>query len=108
MVLPDLETLFELNMESASLLAESKNMSDPFDALIDNRDKGFGVTKLTELFNSVKSFLVPFIQKCRETCRNVKRQNQGLIVTTLCSERADQILGDLLCTCPLLPDWAPR
>ena len=74
MVLPDLETLFELNMESASLLAESKNMSDPFDALIDNRDKGFGVTKLTELFNSVKSFLVPFIQKCRESETQPDRQ----------------------------------
>lgn len=67
LVLPDLEQLFDLNMESALLLAKSKNMKDPFDALIDNRDKGFSVKKLTELFNEVKSFLVPFIQKCKES-----------------------------------------
>ena len=43
MVLPDLEKLYALNLESSSLLAESKSMSNHFDALIDSRDKGFGV-----------------------------------------------------------------
>ncbi len=67
MVLPDLEVLFDLNVESAQLLAKSKNMNDPFDALIDDRDKGFSVSLLTKLFDEAKSFLVPFIKKCKES-----------------------------------------
>jgi len=67
MVLPDLENLFNLNVESASLLAETKDMGDPFDALIDDRDKGFSVKLLTQLFDKMKTFLVPFIRKCTET-----------------------------------------
>ncbi|NPD87934.1 MAG: carboxypeptidase M32 [Asgard group archaeon] len=67
MVLPDLEKLFALNVESTSLLAKSKDMDDPFDALIDSRDKGFSVNNLTKLFDEMKSFLVPFIKKCKES-----------------------------------------
>ncbi len=92
MVLPDLEILFDLNMESASLLAKSKGMNDPFDALIDNRDKGFSVNLLTKLFDEAKSFLVPFIKKCKESgvqpdrfflSRNVPRSTQVKMVENL-------------------------
>ncbi len=92
MVLPDLEKLFNLNIESTTLLAKSKNMNDPFDALIDSRDKGFSVKSLTKLFDEVKSFLVPFIKKCKESelkpdrsflSRNVPRSTQVQVVENL-------------------------
>ena len=67
MVLPDLKKLFELNLQSAELLAKSKNMNDTFDALIDDNDKGFSVNLLTKLFDETKSFLIPFIKKCLES-----------------------------------------
>ncbi len=67
MVLPDMEKLFALNVQVAELYAKSKNMHDSFDALIDHRDKGFSVEKLTKLFDEVKVFLIPFIKKCTES-----------------------------------------
>ena len=92
MVLPDLEDLFALNVESTTLLAKSKNMDDPFNALIDSRDKGFSVKLLTNLFDEVKSFLIPFIKKCSESevkpdrsflSRNVSRSTQVKMVENL-------------------------
>ena len=92
MVLPDLENLFALNVESTTLLAKSKNMDDPFNALIDSRDKGFSVKLLTNLFDEVKSFLIPFIKKCSESevkpdrsflSRNVSRSTQVKMVENL-------------------------
>lgn len=92
MVLPDLEDLFSLNDEANRLLAKSKNMDDPFDALIDSRDKGFGVEILTKLFDEVKSFLIPFIKKCTESdikpdrsfiSRKVPRSSQVKMVENL-------------------------
>jgi len=92
MVLPDLEKLFELNVESTALLADSKNMNDSFDALIDSRDKGFGVKNLSNIFDEMKSFLVPFIQKYIESevkpdrsflKRIVPRSNQIQMVENL-------------------------
>lgn len=92
MVLPDLEILFDLNLESASLLAESKEMNDPFNALIDSRDKGFSVDSLTKLFDEAKSFLVPFIKTCKESgvkpdrsflSRHVSRSTQVKMVENL-------------------------
>jgi carboxypeptidase Taq len=92
MVFPDLEKLFTLNIESSSLLAQSKNMSDSFDALIDSRDKGFGVKNLTKFFDEMKSFLVPFIKQCEESevkpdrsflSRNVPRPAQVQMVENL-------------------------
>ena len=56
MVLSDMEKLFALNVQAAELYAKSKNMHDSFDALIDQRDKGFSVEKLTKLFDEVKAF----------------------------------------------------
>ena len=92
MVLPDLENLFALNVESTTLLAKSKNMDDPFNALIDSRDKGFSVKILTNLFDEVKTFLIPFIKKCSESevkpdrsflSRNVSRSTQVKMVENL-------------------------
>lgn len=92
MVFPDLEKLFTLNIESSSLLAKSKNMSDSFDALLDSRDKGFGVKNLTKFFDEMKSFLVPFIRKCEESeikpdrsflSRSVPRSTQVQMVENL-------------------------
>lgn len=67
MVQPDLEKLFPLQLEAAELLAKSKSMNDPFNALIDTRDKGFSVSLLTKYFDEAKSFLIPFIKQCRES-----------------------------------------
>ncbi|MCE7746925.1 MAG: carboxypeptidase M32 [Candidatus Heimdallarchaeota archaeon] len=92
MVLPDLENLFALNVESTTLLAKSKNMDDPFNALIDSRDKGFSVKILSNLFDEVKAFLIPFIKKCSESevkpdrsflSRNISRSAQVKMVENL-------------------------
>ncbi|MHA1707847.1 MAG: carboxypeptidase M32 [Candidatus Heimdallarchaeaceae archaeon] len=64
MVLPEMEKLFTLNLESSELLAQYKGKKDPFDALIDSRDKGFSVPFLTKIFDEVKAFLIPFVQDC--------------------------------------------
>ncbi|UCG03503.1 MAG: carboxypeptidase M32 [Candidatus Heimdallarchaeota archaeon] len=63
-VVPDLKKLFDLNMKRAELLARSKGLDDPYEALINNRDYGFSVKKLSKIFDETKSFLVPFIKKC--------------------------------------------
>ncbi|MHA1201208.1 MAG: carboxypeptidase M32 [Candidatus Heimdallarchaeaceae archaeon] len=72
-VLPDLEKLFQLNVESAELLAEAKGMNDPYNALIDRNDKGFSVDLLSKLFNEVKSFLIPFVKKCQDSDVKIDR-----------------------------------
>ncbi|MHA1302473.1 MAG: carboxypeptidase M32 [Candidatus Heimdallarchaeaceae archaeon] len=66
MVLPELEKLFGLNVEAAELYAKSKGMNDPFDALIDTREKGFSVKLLSNLFDEVKKFLIPFIKRIQK------------------------------------------
>ena len=66
-VVPDLTKLFELNMKRAELLAKSKELDDPYEALINFRDPGFSVKKLSQIFNETKAFLVPFVQKCRDS-----------------------------------------
>jgi carboxypeptidase Taq len=67
-------------------------MDDPFNALIDSRDKGFTVKILSNLFDEVKTFLIPFIKKCSESevksdrlflSRNVSRSAQVKMVENL-------------------------
>ena len=91
-VLDDLENLFNLNLERAELLAEKKNVSEPFNALIMIRDPGFSVRKLTSLFEEAKSFLIPLVQKIQDSShkprddflsRKVSREDQIRIVTEL-------------------------
>jgi len=72
-VLPDMEKLFQLNVESAELLAEAKGMNDPYNALIDRNDKGFSVDLLSKLFNEAKSFLIPFVKKCQNSDAKIDR-----------------------------------
>lgn len=61
-VVPDLEKLFTLNLQRAELLARSKEIDDPYEALISIRDPGFSIELLTRIFNETKSFLVPFVK----------------------------------------------
>ncbi|MFX0050802.1 MAG: carboxypeptidase M32 [Candidatus Hermodarchaeota archaeon] len=63
-VLPDLKELFNLNLKRSELLANAKDINDPYEALIDTRDPGFSINILSQLFNEAKSFLVPFVKKC--------------------------------------------
>ncbi|MFX1508148.1 MAG: carboxypeptidase M32 [Promethearchaeota archaeon] len=63
-VVPDLTKLFELNMKRAELLAKSKGLEDPYEALINLRDPGFSVKKISQIFNETKAILIPFVQKC--------------------------------------------
>jgi len=92
MVLPDLEKLFALNVESSSLLAKSKNMNDSFDALIDSRDKGFCIKNLTKFFDEMKSFLVPFIKRREES--EVK-PNRSLLSRFVSRSTQEQIVENL-------------
>lgn len=64
LVLSDMETLFALNVKKSELLAKSKGINDPYEALIDTRDPTLTVDFLTKIFNETKSFLTPFLQKC--------------------------------------------
>lgn len=64
LVVSDLEKLFFLNLKRAELLAESRGISDPYEALINFRDPGFSVNLLCEIFNEFKTFLVPFVKRC--------------------------------------------
>jgi carboxypeptidase Taq len=66
-VLPDLEKLFDLNLKRAELLARSKGITDPYEALINLRDPGFSLKMLSQIFNETKSFLIPFVKKCRDS-----------------------------------------
>ncbi len=63
-VVPDLEELFALNLKRAELLARSKELNDPYEALINNRDPSFSVKLLTQIFDEAKAFLIPFVKKC--------------------------------------------
>jgi len=66
-VLPDLKELFNLNMKRAHLLADSKNINDPYEALLNLRDPGYSVSFLTRIFDETKNFLTPFAEKCRNS-----------------------------------------
>ncbi len=59
----DLDAVFQLNKTVAERYAEVNEVNEPFNALIDVRDKGFNVEILSNLFNESKAFLVPFIKK---------------------------------------------
>ncbi|MBY8999445.1 MAG: carboxypeptidase M32 [Candidatus Heimdallarchaeota archaeon] len=72
-VLPNMEKLFQLNVEAAELLAKSKGMNDPYNALIDRNDPGFSVDSLGKLFDEVKSFLVPFVIRCQDSDVKIDR-----------------------------------
>lgn len=91
-VVNDMESLFQLNLQKAEFLAKAKNMNDPFDALISTRDYGFTVEKLTALFDEEKKFLVPFIKKIKNSevqpdlsflNRKVARETQVALVNDL-------------------------
>jgi carboxypeptidase Taq len=67
LVLLELVKLFSLNVQKAELLAKTKGISDPYEALIDTRDPGFTVDLLTKIFNETKQFLTPFVKKCQDS-----------------------------------------
>ena len=69
----DMEKLFQLNLESAELLAKAKGMKDPYNALINLNDPGFSVDLLSKLFDEAKAFLVPFVQKCKDSDVKINR-----------------------------------
>ncbi|UCE12919.1 MAG: carboxypeptidase M32 [Candidatus Heimdallarchaeota archaeon] len=86
----DLEKLFSLNLKRAELLAESSGISDPYEALINFRDPGFSVNLLNNIFNEIKTFLVPFVKKCISSqpdqtflTRRVSREIQQELVKEL-------------------------
>ncbi len=91
-VRPDTEILFSLNVEKAELLAEAKDINDPYDALINTRDPGFTVKLLSNILNETKQFLTPFVEKCKESShqpdlsflsRKVPREIQVKLVNEL-------------------------
>ncbi|MHA2252334.1 MAG: carboxypeptidase M32 [Candidatus Kariarchaeaceae archaeon] len=65
-VLPDLKDLFSLTLDKANILADLKEMDDPYEALVTERDPGFTVQKLSTIFNETKSFMVPLAKKCAD------------------------------------------
>lgn len=88
-VVNDLKELFALNLKRAELLSKSKGLDDPYEALINHREPGFSVKKLTQLFDETKSFLVPFVRRCCDSpvqpdesifSRHVSIKNQKALV----------------------------
>ena len=62
----DMEKLFALNRDHARKLAEIKDMNDPFDALIDQRDEGLDSKIIDKYFSEARDFLIPFLKKHRQ------------------------------------------
>ncbi|MCK5409783.1 MAG: hypothetical protein KAJ30_05910, partial [Candidatus Heimdallarchaeota archaeon] len=95
-VLPDLEKLFQLNVEAAELLAEAKGMNDSYNALIDRNDNGFSVDSLSKLFNEVKSFLIPFVKKCQNSDVKIDRSFMSRTVPRVVQVKMVHELADFL------------
>ncbi|MFW9777511.1 MAG: carboxypeptidase M32 [Candidatus Heimdallarchaeota archaeon] len=74
-VKPALARLFELNLKRASLIADNKNINDPYNALIGLRDPGLTTDFLTSLFDVAKSTSISLIKKIGNS-----RQNEGQIL----------------------------
>ncbi|UJG42790.1 MAG: carboxypeptidase M32 [Candidatus Heimdallarchaeum endolithica] len=72
LVKDDLEKLFKLNVQAAELYATKKEINDPFDALIDTRDKGFSVSLLSKLFDDSKSYLIPLLKKVKNKSEAIR------------------------------------
>lgn len=62
----DVEMLFQITIERAQILADVKDYTDPYSALIAERDPGFTSDNLTKIFDETKSYLVPMIKKIHE------------------------------------------
>lgn len=64
---PILERLVNLKIEEANCIGYKKS---PYDALLDQFEPGMTVDELTDLFEKLKRFLIPFIKKTRSS--NIK------------------------------------
>ena len=65
----EMAKLIGLNIEHAKKLAEIKQINDPFDAAVDERDEGLKTKVIDSLFSSARDFLVPFIKRNEEKFR---------------------------------------
>lgn len=66
-VQPDMELLFELYVERGECIGNLLGISDPYDALLAERDPGVTRQNITGLFGEFREFLVPFVARCLET-----------------------------------------
>lgn len=91
-VVHELEELFVLNMKRASLLAKAKELDDPYEALIDLRDPGFSVKKLSKIFDETKSFLVPFVKKC---CNSPVQPDESILTRHVSIKNQKALVKDI-------------
>ncbi|MHA1974057.1 MAG: carboxypeptidase M32 [Candidatus Hodarchaeales archaeon] len=89
----ELEKLFALELKRAQLLAESKGMKDPYEALIDTRDPGFSIKILTKLFNEAKSFLIPLVKR---SANSTKESENSFLRRKVDREIQIQMVNDLV------------
>ncbi len=59
----DLSKLFNLTKERGEVLMDVLDLNDPFEALIQVREPKFSKSKITQLFNESKDFLIPMVDK---------------------------------------------
>jgi len=89
----DLKKLFELEVEKATLLAEAKGLSDPYEALVGIRDPGFTIGRLNNFFNEAKKFLVPFVEKCT---KSEKQPDKAFLTRFISRHKQENVVNELV------------
>ena len=89
----ELEKLFALEVKKANLLAEAKELSDPYEALVDSRDPGFTIEILNNFFSETKNFLVPFVEKCINSENQPEKSFLGRFVSR---KKQENVVNELV------------
>jgi carboxypeptidase Taq len=63
---PELKKLFELNMQTAEILMEIKQVKTPYEALIDQFEPKMTTQKITDTFDKLQAGLRPLLNKIQE------------------------------------------
>lgn len=87
---PHLKTIIDLKIEETECLGYTNS---PYDALMDEHAPGFTSSDAERMFNSLKLFLIPFIQKINES--NVKI-NTDFLKRHVPIEKQREIIKDIL------------
>ncbi|MCH8907038.1 MAG: carboxypeptidase M32 [Candidatus Heimdallarchaeota archaeon] len=92
LVLSDMKDLFELNKQRGEIIGDLLGVDDPYESLIQTRDPGFTVDKISNLFEEMRTHLVPMIDKLTNKedfteIENIKldKRTKAKIATEICN-----------------------
>jgi carboxypeptidase Taq len=68
---PELRKLLDLSVKSAEATMRARGVSNVYDAMIDDHDRGMTQGQVAELLTSMKDSLVPLVKKYREASKDV-------------------------------------